>query len=61
MLVAEFVPCVLVRVTFAVVMAIDKPPAIAMSKYAVVALFTSSPQVPDSVPVTGRPRDRLVV
>ena len=61
MLVAALVPCVLVRVTFAVVIVTAKPPAMAMSKYAVMALFTSSPQVPDSVPVTGRPRDRLVV
>jgi hypothetical protein len=32
MLVAELVPCVLVSVTSAVVIAIDRPPATAMSK-----------------------------
>jgi hypothetical protein len=61
MFVAELVPSVLVNATLPTLISTVKLPAIAMSKYAVTALFTSSPQVPDSVPVTGCPRARLVV
>jgi hypothetical protein len=60
-LVELLVPTVLVSVTSAVVILMLRPPAMEISKYEVRPLSTTSPQVPDSVPVVISGRLRLVV
>ena len=58
--VADESPSVDVKVTSASVLKTSVP-AIAISRYCVKPLLVVSPQVPDSVPVTGRGRSKRVV
>jgi len=56
--VAEASPCVLANVT---VLVIDNAPATDVSMYCDSPLLVTSPQAPDSVPVTGRGSAKRVV